>query len=283
MTEQNKYDRIAEEAGEEYYNRLEALLPSFEISERGGRRYFQDPISMLANDGQFFLIGPVTQQSCAELKLSMEAFLAGLKTNEVKYSGDSITLHIDSPGGSVDAGMTIYNLIQKVNTDPNSPVKINTHCYGMAASMGSFLLMCGHERSIDQDARVMIHRLSGGGNNGDKHTQEANGVNTDYTHYELLEKYCIHTGQDPETMMKAMVYENWFRGTDEDDAWSLDALVEYGMVDKVVRYQPKVIERDVKPIPEPRTSLNSDAGAMPGAADHMKQMKKRLKKFKMTP
>lgn len=271
---ENKQDQLERDAEEVKYDATTAMMPSFEFRDPGSKRLFMvDPISFLAKEGQFFLIGPVTEQNCNELVLSIEAYKKARALGTAKETGD-VTLNINSPGGSVSAGMIVYNFIQKHNADPRNTYKINTHCYGMAASMGSFLTMCGHKRTIDQDATYMIHRLSGGGNNGDKHTQEANGVNTDYTHEELIEKYCIHTAQDPEVLERAMSYENWFRGVNENDPWSLEALVEYGFVDEVVKYDPTPLTRKVKPLPEPRTRLNK--GSIPSADEHRKRTQENL-------
>ena len=120
-----------------------------EQSGRGERAY--DIYSRLLRERVIFLVGPVNDQT-ANLVVAQLLFL------ESENPDKDISLYINSPGGSVSAGLSIYDTMQFIKPD------VSTLCMGMAASMGSFLLMAGAKgkRCALPNSRVMIHQPSGG-------------------------------------------------------------------------------------------------------------------------
>ena len=120
-----------------------------ETSGRGERAY--DIYSRLLRERIIFMVGPVTDQT-ANLVVAQMLFL------ESENPDKDIHLYINSPGGSVSAGLSIYDTMQFVKPD------VSTMCMGLAASMGSFLLMAGAKgkRLALPNSRVMIHQPSGG-------------------------------------------------------------------------------------------------------------------------
>ena len=120
-----------------------------EQSGRGERAY--DIYSRLLRERVIFLVGPVNDQS-ANLVVAQLLFL------ESENPDKDISLYINSPGGSVSAGMSIFDTMQFIKPD------VSTLCMGIAASMGSFLLMAGAKgkRFALPNSRVMIHQPSGG-------------------------------------------------------------------------------------------------------------------------
>ena len=122
-----------------------------EQSGRGERSF--DIYSRLLRDRVVFLVGPVTDQS-ANLVVAQLLFL------ESENPDKDISLYIDSPGGSVYAGLSIYDTMQFIKPD------VSTICLGMAASMGAFLLVAGAKgkRFALPNSRIMIHQPSGGTN-----------------------------------------------------------------------------------------------------------------------
>ncbi len=126
------------------------LIPMvIEQSGRGERSF--DIYSRLLRDRVIFLVGPVTEQS-ANLVVAQLLFL------ESENPDKDISLYIDSPGGSVYAGLSIYDTMQFIKPD------VSTICLGMAASMGAFLLASGAagKRYALPNSRIMIHQPSGG-------------------------------------------------------------------------------------------------------------------------
>lgn len=135
-----------------------------------------------------------------------------------RISTKPITLNICSPGGSVDSGIALYDFIK------SSKVKINTHCSGLAASMGAILLAAGHKRTITKNSRVMIHQPSGGyiGKSSDiaTHAKEIVRVR------ELLTTLLANdSGQAFKKVYKDIEADTWL---------SADEAKEYGLVDKVI-------------------------------------------------
>jgi ATP-dependent Clp protease, protease subunit len=120
-----------------------------ETSGRGERAY--DIYSRLLRERIVFLVGPVNDQT-ANVVVAQLLFL------ESENPDKDIFLYINSPGGSVSAGMSIYDTMQFIKPD------VSTLCMGMAASMGSFLLMAGAKgkRVALPNSRIMIHQPSGG-------------------------------------------------------------------------------------------------------------------------
>jgi len=120
-----------------------------ETSGRGERAY--DIYSRLLRERVVFLVGPVNDQT-ANLVVAQLLFL------ESENPDKDISLYINSPGGSVSAGLSVFDTMQFIKPD------VSTLCMGMAASMGSFLLMAGAKgkRFALPNSRVMIHQPSGG-------------------------------------------------------------------------------------------------------------------------
>ena len=120
-----------------------------ETSGRGERAY--DIYSRLLRERVIFLVGPVNDQT-ANLVVAQMLFL------ESENPDKDISLYINSPGGSVSAGLSVFDTMQFIKPD------VSTLCMGIAASMGSFLLMAGAKgkRFALPNSRVMIHQPSGG-------------------------------------------------------------------------------------------------------------------------
>lgn len=191
---------------------LSSLVPMVvEQSARGERAY--DIYSRLLKERVIFLIGPV-EDHMANLVVAQLLFL------EAENPDKDIHLYINSPGGSVTAGLSIYDTMQFIKPD------VSTMCLGQAASMGAFLLAGGAEgkRFALPNSRVMIHQPLGGyqgqATDIEIHTKEIlsirNKLNT------LLAK---HTGQDLETIS---------RDTDRDNFMDPYAAKEYGLIDEVL-------------------------------------------------
>jgi len=131
---------------------------------------------------------------------------------------DDITLYINSPGGSVTAGLGIYDVMHHI-----SP-KVNTVCTGLAASMGAILLCAGNTRSILPHAKVMIHEPSSGviGKCSDI-LIEAEEIKK--CREELCQILSKHTKQSFEKIIEDVKLDNWFTAPEA---------VEYGLVDKII-------------------------------------------------
>lgn len=191
---------------------LDALVPMVvEQTSRGERSY--DIYSRLLKERIIFLTGQV-EDHMANLVVAQMLFL------ESENPDKDIYLYINSPGGSVTAGMSIYDTMQFIKPD------VSTVCMGQAASMGAFLLAGGAEgkRHCLPNSRVMIHQPLGGfqGQASDiqihaKEIQHIKGkLNT------LLAK---HTGQPLDVIEQ---------DTDRDNFMSADQAMEYGLVDSVL-------------------------------------------------
>jgi ATP-dependent Clp protease, protease subunit len=141
-------------------------------------------------------------------------------------SGRDITLYINSPGGSVSAGMAIYDIMQYVPND------VQTVAMGLAASMGQFLLCAGApgKRYALPHARIMMHQPSGGigGTASDIKIQAEQML---YVKHTLAERIAIHTGQPPEQIEADSDRDRWFTAEEAKD---------YGLVDHVVRSATQV-------------------------------------------
>lgn len=182
-----------------------------EQSSRGERSY--DIYSRLLKERVIFLIGPVDDHT-ANLVVAQLLFL------ESDNPDKDIHLYINSPGGSVTAGMSIYDTMQFVKPD------VSTMCIGQACSMGSFLLAAGAsgKRHCLPNSRTMIHQPSGGaqGQASDIHIQAQEILKIREKLNELLAK---HTGQSAETIAN---------DTERDNFMSAEESVKYGLVDSVI-------------------------------------------------
>lgn len=191
---------------------LAALVPMvIEQTARGERSF--DIYSRLLKERVIFLVGPV-EDYMANLVVAQLLFL------ESENPDKDIHLYINSPGGSVTAGMSIYDTMQFIKPD------VSTMCIGQAASMGALLLTGGTKgkRYALPHSRMMIHQPSGGfqGQASDIHIQAREILNI----RERLNKVLAsHTGQPMEIIE---------RDTDRDTFMSGEEAVTYGLIDQVL-------------------------------------------------
>ncbi len=197
--------------------RMNSLVPMVvETTNRGERAY--DIYSRLLKERIIFLTGPV-HDDVASLICAQLLFL------ESENPDKDISFYINSPGGVVTAGLAIYDTMKYVRPE------ISTVCVGQAASMGSFLLSAGEKgkRYALPNSRVMIHQPSGGAQ-GQASDIEIQAREILKIRERLNNLYVEHTGQDIETIEKAM---------DRDNFMSADEAKEFGLVDEVVTERPK--------------------------------------------
>ncbi|PUA18515.1 ATP-dependent Clp endopeptidase proteolytic subunit ClpP [Glaciimonas sp. PCH181] len=182
-----------------------------EQSGRGERSY--DIYSRLLRERVIFLVGPVNDQT-ANLIVAQLLFL------ESENPEKDISLYINSPGGSVSAGMAIFDTMQFIKPD------VSTLCTGMAASMGAFLLAAGAKgkRFSLPNSRIMIHQPLGGAQ-GQASDIEIQAREILYLRERLNGILAEKTGRSIEQIGK---------DTDRDNFMSSDAAVEYGLIDKVL-------------------------------------------------
>ena len=188
------------------------LVPMvIETSGRGERAY--DIYSRLLRERVIFLVGPVNDGT-ANLVVAQLLFL------ESENPDKDVFFYINSPGGSVTAGMAIYDTMQFIKPH------VSTLCIGQAASMGSFLLAAGEKgkRYCLPNSRVMIHQPMGGFQ-GQASDIEIHAKEILFLKQKLNTMLAHHTGQSIERIE---------RDTDRDNFLSAEAAVEYGLVDKVL-------------------------------------------------
>jgi ATP-dependent Clp protease protease subunit len=188
------------------------LIPMvIEQSGRGERAF--DIYSRLLKERVIFLVGPVNDAT-ANVIVAQMLFL------ESENPDKDIFFYINSPGGSVSAGMAIYDTMQFIKPD------ISTLCLGQAASMGSFLLTAGTKgkRFCLPNSRVMIHQPMGGFQ-GQASDIEIHAKEILYLRQRLNTMLAHHTGQPVKTIEK---------DTDRDNFMSGEEAVKYGLVDKVL-------------------------------------------------
>ncbi len=185
-----------------------------EQSGRGERAY--DIYSRLLKERVIFLVGPVNDQT-ANLVVAQLLFL------ESENPDKDISLYINSPGGSVSAGLAIYDTMQFIKPD------VSTLCTGLAASMGAFLLAAGAKgkRFSLPNSRVMIHQPLGGAQ-GQATDIEIQAREILYLRERLNMILAEKTGQSIERIAK---------DTDRDNFMSAEQAVEYGMIDKVLTHR----------------------------------------------
>ncbi len=192
-----------------------------EQTSRGERAY--DIFSRLLKDRVVFLVGPV-EDHMANLLVAQFLFL------ESENPDKDIHLYINSPGGAVTAGMSIYDTIQFIKPD------VSTVCLGQAASMGALLLAGGAhgKRYCLPNSRVMIHQPLGGyqgqASDIDIHAREILSIRE-----RLNQILSRHTGQPLEKVQQ---------DTDRDNFLSPEAAVEYGMVDAVIHDRSNITQSD---------------------------------------
>ena len=192
-------------------NNLNQIPMVVEQSARGERSY--DIYSRLLKERIIFLVGPV-EDYMANVVVAQLLFL------ESENPEKDIHLYINSPGGSVTAGLAIYDTMQFIKPD------VSTLCIGQAASMGALLLTAGakDKRFALPNARMMIHQplggFSGQASDIDIHAQEILTVRE-----KLNNILKTHTGQSLKSIQK---------DTDRDNFMSATASAKYGLIDKVV-------------------------------------------------
>ena len=189
-----------------------------EQTARGERSY--DIYSRLLKERVIFLVGPV-EDYMANLVVAQLLFL------EAENPDKDIHLYINSPGGSVTAGMSIYDTMQFIKPD------VSTMCIGQACSMGAFLLTAGAKckRYCLPNSRVMIHQPSGGaqGQASDIHihAQEILKIRG-----RLNELMAFHTGQPVEKIEKDTERDNFMSATQSQEYGLVDAVIEKRIITK---------------------------------------------------
>jgi ATP-dependent Clp protease protease subunit len=188
------------------------LIPMVvEQSGRGERAY--DIYSRLLKERVVFLVGTVNE-------ISANLIVAQLLFLESENPDKDIFFYINSPGGSVSAGLAVYDTMQFIKPD------VSTLCIGQAASMGALLLAAGEKekRFVLPNSRVMIHQPMGGFS-GQASDVEIHAREILYLRARLNEILAKHTGQTVDTIAK---------DTDRDNFLSAEDAVKYGIVDKVL-------------------------------------------------
>ena len=190
-----------------------------ERSSRGERTY--DVFSRLLMDRIIFLGTPINDD-VANVVIAQLLFL------QADNPERDIHVYINSPGGSVSAGMAIYDTMQFLKPP------VNTTCMGLAASMGSFLLAAGTpgKRSALPHARIMIHQPSGG-TQGTAADIEIQAREILYLRSKMNEPMAKHTGRPVEQIERDM---------DRDRFMSADEAKSYGIIDNVITNQNQVVE-----------------------------------------
>jgi ATP-dependent Clp protease protease subunit len=204
MTSMNQYSALD--------TQMLGMVPMvIEQSGRGERAY--DIYSRLLKERVIFLVGPVNDHT-ANLIVAQMLFL------ESENPDKDISLYINSPGGSVSAGMAIYDTMQFIK--PN----VSTLCTGLAASMGAFLLAAGEKgkRFSLPNSRIMIHQPLGGAQ-GQAADIEIQAREILYLRERLNAILAEKTGRSVEQISK---------DTDRDNFMSAEQAAEYGMIDKVL-------------------------------------------------
>jgi ATP-dependent Clp protease protease subunit len=185
-----------------------------EQSGRGERAY--DIYSRLLKERVIFLVGPVNDMT-ANLIVAQMLFL------ESENPDKDISLYINSPGGSVSAGMAIFDTMQFIKPD------VSTLCTGLAASMGAFLLAAGTKgkRFSLPNSRIMIHQPLGGAQ-GQASDIEIQAREILYLRERLNAILAEKTGRSVDQISK---------DTDRDNFMSAEAAAEYGLIDKVLTHR----------------------------------------------
>ena len=192
-----------------------ALVPVvIEQTPKGERSY--DIYSRLLKDRVIILGSPVTDD-VANTIIAQMFFL------EMDNPEKDIHLYVNSPGGSVSAGLAIYDIMQFVKCD------VSTYCMGLAASMGSLLVTAGTKgkRYTLPHSQVMIHQplIGGGGLSGQASDIEIHAKEIIKTKEKLTNIYVKHTGKDYNALTQAM---------DRDNYLDAKEAVEWGLIDHVV-------------------------------------------------
>jgi len=199
---------------------MNTLVPMVvEQTNRGERAY--DIYSRLLKERIIFLVGPV-HDAVASLVCAQLLYL------ESENPTKDIALYINSPGGVVSSGLSIYDTMQYIRPD------VSTVCIGQAASMGSLLLAAGakEKRYCLPNSRIMIHQPSGGFQ-GQAADIEIHAREILKLRERLNEIYVSHTGQGLDAIEEGM---------DRDNFMSPEEALEFGLVDEVVTERPVLPE-----------------------------------------
>lgn len=192
------------------------LIPTvIEQTNRGERAY--DIYSRLLKD-RIIMLGSAIDDNVANSIVAQLLFL------EAEDSGKDISLYINSPGGSITAGMAIYDTMQYIKSD------VSTICTGMAASMGAFLLAAGAKgkRYALPNSEVMIHQPLGG-TQGQATDIEIHAKRILQMRENLNQILSERTGQSIDVIN---------RDTERDNFMTAQGAVEYGLIDKVLERKP---------------------------------------------
>ena len=199
------------------------LVPTvIEQTNRGERAY--DIYSRLLKDNIIFLSGAI-EDHLANVIIAQMLFL------EAESPEKDTALHINSPGGSISAGLAIYDTMQYIKPD------VHTYCVGQAASMAAVLLAAGTKgkRTILPHSRVLIHQPWVRGLGGQQSDVQIHAADLLRQRDQLDELLAFHTGQP-----KDKVHED----TDRDNILTAHEAVEYGLVDQVMERRPAGTEND---------------------------------------
>ncbi|MBC7464540.1 MAG: ATP-dependent Clp protease proteolytic subunit [Bdellovibrio sp.] len=194
---------------------MPAIPYVIEQSSKGERSY--DIYSRLLKD-RIVILGSAVTDDVANAIIAQFLFL------EVDNPEKDIHFYINSPGGSVSAGLAIYDIMQFVKCD------VATYCMGMAASMGSLLLTAGAQgkRYSMPNTRIMIHQplLHGGGLQGQVTDIEIHAKELIKTKTKLTQIYEKHTGKDYQTLHAAMERDNFMDPVEAKNFGLIDTIVE---------------------------------------------------------
>ena len=196
-----------------YKKQVESSLTPYILEERELRVTQMDNFSRLMMDRILWVAGPVNDQMSTVVQAQL-MFLDSVENRD-------ITMHIDSPGGSVKSGLSMVDVMEYIKSDI---VTVNT---GMAASMGSILLGAGTKgkRYSLRFSKVMLHQSSGGfgGNIQDAKIDFQEWEKVNKILFDLLGSYC---SKDPEVVMQDATRDFWM---DAEEA------VKYGIIDEIIR------------------------------------------------
>ena len=205
---------------------MPTIYPPYVIerSSRGERTY--DIFSRLLMDRIIFLGTPINDD-VANIVIAQLLFL------QADNPDRDIHLYINSPGGSVSAGLAIYDTMQFLSAP------VNTICMGLAASMGSFLLAAGRKgkRLALPHSRIMIHQPSGGAQ-GTAADIEIQAKEILYLRHQMNELMSKHTGQPVDQIERDIV---------RDKFMSAEEAKQYGIIDTIVSHRGEIVEETKQP------------------------------------
>jgi len=200
-----------------FSNHIESSMTPYILEEREMRVTQMDIFSRLMRDRLLWVAGPVDDRMSTVVQAQLMFLDSTDKTD--------ITMHIDSPGGSVKSGLSMVDVMQYISCDIRT---VNT---GMAASMGSVLLGAGTKgkRSSLRFSKTMLHQTSGGagGNIQDARINFVEWEKTNKILFELLGEFC---GKTPEQVTEDASRDFWL---------SADEALEYGIIDEIVKTKKK--------------------------------------------